>query len=108
MWAWVQDVLRKHVKEDLLLYIVVPSSEPQLTEKGASHKRSFDLGQIDKVRRNVARLVDCVAQTWHEEAEKGVDIGNAAVLLQGWGDDILSVHWNEQEVSHYHVELVGW
>jgi len=30
------------------------------------------------------------------------------LVSQGWGDDILSVQWNSQEVSNYHVEMVGW
>jgi len=107
VWERIEDMLRLHVKEDILIYVVCPSMEPETTVAGSSHKRSFD-SQADKVRRNVARLVDCVAQTWHKEAEAGTEIGNAAVLLQGWGDDVLSVHWNPQEVSNYHVEMVGW
>ena len=78
-WLWVQDLLRNHVKKDMLIYIVCPSDEA--TEAGGTHLRSFE-NQVNKSRRNIARLVDCVAQTWHEEAEAGTEIGNAAVLLQ--------------------------
>ena len=107
MWEWVSDALRGHVKDDILIYVVCPSLDLCQNEVGGTHLRSFE-NQRNKARRNVARFVNCIAQVWHEEAEAGIEIGNAAVLLQGWGDDVLSVQWNSQEVSNYHVEMVGW